>query len=302
MKNCITFLPAAKNSGFRMEGYHVWCGSVIKENGKYYLFAARWPEETGFPGGYLTDSEIVLAVTDDLAKPFQFEKVIFTKRPGDKWDSEMQHNPFIFKVGDTYVLYYIGSPDGGIETRAIGYAYSKSLTDGWVRSEKAFNLPPDSNNPAAIMLEDGSFLLYFRDGDCRVSVARADSFEGPYEVIQKNIFPKSAVEDMFVYKTENGFTMICEDCVGGYTGLKKGGLRFSSKDGVHWDEETAEPAYDFDVEYDDGSKITLQRRERPVLFTDGDRKYLFTTAKHGGPDQWGGGKTWNMVQEIKAIN
>ena len=68
-------LPANPHSGFRMEGYHVWCGSPIREkDGRYYLFASRWPKETRFPEGYMHHSEIVLAVTDDLSKPFQYVK------------------------------------------------------------------------------------------------------------------------------------------------------------------------------------------------------------------------------------
>ncbi len=293
--------PAVPGSGFAMEGYFVWCGSVIKENGKYYLFAARWPEEKRFPEGYLTDSEIVLAVTEDLEKPFRFEKVILTKRDGGYWDSAMQHNPFIFKADNKYILYYIGSPDGGVETRCIGYAWAESLTGEWHRSDEAFALPDDANNPAVVQAEDGSFLLYFRNDNCQVSVARADSYKGPFSVVKQNLFPKSAVEDMFVYKTAEGYSMIAEDCRGVYTGLGKGGVHFSSPDGVEWDEETAMQAFDFDIEYADGSRILLQRRERPVLFRDGERLFLVSTAKHGGEDQWGGGRTWNMVQEIETI-
>ncbi len=295
-----SFYPAIKSAGFRMEGYHVWCASVLHENGKYYLYAARWPKETGFPNGYLTHSEIVLATTDSLDKPFQFEKVILSKRDGDKWDSVMQHNPFIFKTGDKYVLYYIGSPDGGTENRAIGYAWSDAPDGEWTRSETAFTLPPDSNNPAVIQTETGDWLLYFRDGDLHVYVARAKSFEGPFEVIKENIFPGGCVEDMFVYRDADGYKMIAEDCVGAHTGLPKGGVYFTSPDGINWDEKTAVQAYTFDVEYTDGTSITLQRRERPVLFFEGERTYLFTTAKHGGEDKITGGTNWNMVQEIKG--
>ena len=46
--------PVPKNSGFRMDGYFIWGGSVIKAGPKYNMFASRWPEETGFPGGYMT--------------------------------------------------------------------------------------------------------------------------------------------------------------------------------------------------------------------------------------------------------
>lgn len=301
MKKCLEFLPAVKGSGFKMEGYHVWCSSVIKEGDTYYLFAARWPEEKVFPYGYLTDSEIVLATTDDLSKPFQFQKVILGKRDGEMWDSVMAHNPFICKFDDLYVLYYIGSPDGGTDYRAIGYAYSKSLTGEWTRSDECIKLPPNANNPAVFKNDDGTFFLYFRDGHGRVSVAQSDSFKGPFEVKNFNLFPSSCAEDMFVYKDEKSYVMIAEDGRGYYTGLKKGGVRFRSEDGIHWDESSAEQAFDFDIEYDDGSHLTLQRRERPFLFWDGERKYLFSTAKIGGPDQETGGTNWNMVQEIKEI-
>jgi len=301
MQQCYKLLPAVPDTGFRMDGYYVWCGSVIKENGLYYLFAARWPEEKTFPGGYLTDSEIVLAVTDDLAKPFRFLKVIISGRDGGYWDSVMAHNPFIFKDGDTYILFYIGSPDGGTKNRSIGFAYSKSLTDGWVRSGEKLLLPEDANNPALVKTDAGKYLLYFRDGKLKVSVAEADSFDGPYTVVNDCLFPKGRIEDMFVYRAPGGgYFMVAEDAGGAYTGLQKAGVRFSSPDGLHWDNEHAMPAYDFDVEYADGSREILQRRERPFILEDEGRKYLFTTAKTGGEELLTGGHTWNMVQEIDA--
>ena len=93
--------------------------------------------------------------------------------------------------------------------------------------------------------------------------------------------------------------MICEDADGIYTGAKKGGVIFSSYDGVTWDEEGAEPAYGFKVEFDDGKELLLQRRERPMLLNDGNKRYLFTAAKFGGESVLDGGYTFNLVQEIK---
>jgi len=291
-------LPALPNSGFRMEGYYVWCGSVIRgEDGRYYLFAARWPEETGFPIGYMTDSEIVLASTDDLCKPFQFEKVLFGKRPGDYWDSGMAHNPFICRIGDEYVLFYIGTTDGSWEKRAIGYAHSKSLTEGWIRSDKPIALPPDANNPAALVTEEGIW-LYFRNGELKVSVAFAKHYDGPYRVLAEDICPEGAVEDMFVFRNGDRFEMIAEDCFGTYTGLEKGGVHFLSKDLIHWKPAPNPQAFDFCVSYTDGTEQVLQRRERPFLFFDGEDVYLFSTAKTGGETKLTGGKTWNMVQKL----
>src|SRR5262245_42584521 len=60
-----------RNGGFRMEGYWVWCGSVIKgDDGRYHLFASRWPKDITFHPGWMTSSEIVRAVADRPEGPY----------------------------------------------------------------------------------------------------------------------------------------------------------------------------------------------------------------------------------------
>ena len=291
--------PAVSGSGFSMEGYYVWCGSAIKgDDGKYYLFASRWPKETLFPHGYMTNSEIVLASTDDLSKPFKFEKVIFSKRDEDKyWDGGMVHNPQILKCGDEYLLFYIGTTDGSWEKRKIGVAHSKSITDGWVRPDEPIDLPPNANNPAAVVMEDGSVYMSFRDGDLKVSIAYAKRYDAEYKVLAYNIFPLDRIEDMYMFRNNGRFEIIAEDNQGAYTGLVGAGVHFFSDDAVSW--QTCEPmqVYSRTVEYTDGSVVELQRRERPQLLVDGDRIFVFTTAKINGETRACGGDTWNMVQE-----
>ncbi len=290
--------PAIRGSGFSMDGYYVWCGSVIKEEDIYYLFAARWKKEKTFPSGYLTDSEIVLATTNDLSHPFKYLKTIITKRSGKYWDSVMSHNPYIVKGEDGYYLYYIGSPDGGYENRKIGVAYSKSLLGDWQRPNKPIDLPPNANNPCVLKTRSGKVLLYFRDGSLKVHIAESNRFDGEFRVIAEDILPKGKVEDMFVYEANEGFVMLAEDATGAYTGLTKGGLRAYSDDGIKWHEENITAAYGFEVEYDDGERQILQRRERPFILFDGENKYLFNGAKVDGETTLTGGDTWNMLQKI----
>lgn len=301
-KNNYIFAPVVSGSGFEMDGYFVWCGSVIEDGGKYYLFAARWKKETLFPTGYLTNSEIVVATTDDLAKPFQYQKTIISKRDGNYWDSAMAHNSYIVKADNGYYLYYIGSPDGGSQTRKIGYAFAETPNGEWHRSDQAIELPPNANNPAVLKARDGRILLYFRDGtrESRVYVAVSDRYDGNFKVENANIFPECPVEDMFVYETDNGFEMVAEDCDGYFTGIKKGGFKAYSNDGIHWDSSRTVPAYGFEIEYDDGRKTVLQRRERPFILNTNGRKYLFNGAKINGETTLTGGHTWNLVQEILA--
>ena len=69
-------LPAPMDGGFKMDGYWVWCGSVIKgDDGKYHMFASRWPKPPGFGPYWLTNSEIVHAISDKPAGPYKFSDV-----------------------------------------------------------------------------------------------------------------------------------------------------------------------------------------------------------------------------------
>lgn len=211
----------------------------------------------------------------------------------------MAHNPYVVKAEKGYYLYYIGSPDGGTKTRKIGYAYADALDGEWQRSDEPIDLSPDANNPCVLKARDGRVLLYFRDGtpESRVHVAVSDRYDGGFTVVNANAFLNCGVEDMFVYETDEGFEMLAEDCDGFYTD-KKAGIKAYSRDGIYWDNERVIPAYGFNVEYDDGKILELQRRERPFILDDNGRKYLFTGAKINGETRLAGGDTWNLVQEI----
>src|SRR4051812_17194420 len=54
--------PAPKHAGFAMDGYFVWCSSVIKVGDTYHMFASRWPAEKGL-NGWTTLSECVRATS-----------------------------------------------------------------------------------------------------------------------------------------------------------------------------------------------------------------------------------------------
>src|SRR5664279_29023 len=130
------------NSGFRMDNYWVWCGSIIKVDSTYNLFASRWPKGNPFPDDYFRSSEIVRATSKSILGPYDFREVVIGERDSVYWDSNMAHNPTIHKIGDNYVLFYIGSdfktlrPGSKNYLRRIGYAISKNITGPWHRSDK----------------------------------------------------------------------------------------------------------------------------------------------------------------------
>ncbi|MEO6522875.1 MAG: hypothetical protein ABIN91_14435 [Mucilaginibacter sp.] len=65
--------PAVKNAGFKMDGYFLWCPSVIKVGSTYHMFASRWPAEYGM-NGWSTYSEVVHATANNIFGPYSFKE------------------------------------------------------------------------------------------------------------------------------------------------------------------------------------------------------------------------------------
>ena len=294
------FAPVAKGTGLTIQGYFVWCGSVIKVGNVYEMFASRWPTETGFPEGYRQHSEIVRAESSRPEGPYVFKQVVIGKRAAGKWDSAMAHNPAIYKVGGTFVLYYIGS-DAGSQYRQIGIATAPTVAGPWTRRDKPLDLglTSDANNPAAWFEPDGSVKLVWRTSNLRVIESVAPSFDGPYTVANSDLWPAAKIEDFFIFRQGSQYHLICEDNAGNLTGHdRRWGGHLVSGDGVtHWQAAPQPIAYDDTIRWTDGTVFHPVRRERPWLLID-NRKitYLFNSV-------YDGEKTWNQpVPLATAVN
>jgi hypothetical protein len=292
-------MPVPLNAGFRMSGFFVWCGSMLRVGEQFHLFASRWPEATGFPEGYRTHSEIVRATADNPLGPFAFEQVVVSGRGGSYWDGKMCHNPKIMQVGDRFVLYYIGSAlDSGL--RKIGYAVADAIEGPWIRLDEPLPLGEDANNPAPYLHDDGSVLLAFRDERLKMHIARADRFDGAYSIIARDIAPQGAVEDPDLFFQDGRYHLVMEDNVGKLTGHERWGAHLVSADGVQWTPHEPVIAYTHTIEWEDGTRTTVTRRERPELFNantqrkgNGEPTHLLTSVLL---DE----KSWCCIQPIAA--
>ncbi|WP_348051907.1 hypothetical protein [Mucilaginibacter sp.] len=56
-----------------MDGYFLWCPSVIKVGSTYHMFASRWPAEYGM-NGWSTYSEVVHATANNIFGPYSFKE------------------------------------------------------------------------------------------------------------------------------------------------------------------------------------------------------------------------------------
>ncbi|EOR95269.1 : hypothetical protein [Arcticibacter svalbardensis MN12-7] len=210
------------NGGFKMDGYWVWGSAVIKgDDGKYHMFASRWPNYIPFHPGWMVASEVVHAIAEKPEGPYKFNDLALGARGAQFWDGRSCHNPKIVKYKDTYILYYMGSTNpfeditkenanqltldskwciAGRWGKRIGVATSKSLYGPWERMDQPIlDVKPNTfysfltSNPSPLIKDDGSVVMIFKgrnykdDGitysDMSVSVATAPSYKGPYTVI-----------------------------------------------------------------------------------------------------------------------
>lgn len=255
--------PAVKKGGFKMEGYILWCPSVIKVGNTYHMFASRWPEQYGL-AGWTKYSEIVRATSDNLYGPYTFQEVVLQKREG-YWDNDRAHNPKIVKAGNTFVLYYISSAN---ET---GYAYSSSITGPWTRID---SVAMPFSNPAPLVQKDGSLYVFGRKSVNNIRIAQAytaPAFNAKYALLNegKNLLPGvNQLEDPTIWWASNQYNIILSDFGGEATGVKKNGAQYYSTDGIHYQLVSIESIYTKTVNYDDGTTYTFRRRERPFVYTN----------------------------------
>jgi hypothetical protein len=200
------FMPAPIGGGFLMEGYWVWCGSVVKgEDGNYHMFASRWLKDLPFHPGWGMESEIVRAVSKTPEGPYEFAEVVLGFRGPEYWDGRSVHNPVICKYKDEYVLFYMGTthpfgetPRGGKlkhesyqwqaarSNKRIGAATSKSVFGPWKRSDQPLLEVRSgcfdnffTSNPAPCINEDGSCLLIYKTRSYLKPPYESDDIYGP---------------------------------------------------------------------------------------------------------------------------
>ena len=297
-------------------GYTVWGTSpIVGDDGKTHLFVARWPGSTVEPE-WRTESEIAHYVGDTQEGPFIFSDVALTGTGKNTWDKVSVHNPTIHKVGNQYVLLYIGNDDGHQPphpaNQCIGMAVSNSLYGPWKRVGKDGKIlsPPDNprywdygsgcgvNNPAFLQHPNGGYFLYFKScggKSPQMGLAVAENLEGPYVQLP---FPVTSnertIEDGYAFIYKGKFALLTTDNHGIIE--PGGGILWTSSDGIHFD--NYEKGFHRINKYTtvDMQKATIHygpqnstyaKIERPqVLLINSEPKYLFGGSGcniYGGP-------------------
>ena len=321
-------LPIPLDSGFKMDDYWVWCGSVVEDsdgNG-FHMLASRWPKKYPMFEGYIYLSEIVRAWSPNMLGPYKFaEKILPTGNSAD-WNGKMAHNPTIVKYGNKYLLYYIAStydiplppPDVVAEDGKtmdeiyqrirIGVLIADHPAGPWKSPGKPIlEARPGKwdhrlvTNPAPCIHPDGRIFLYYRsntpDG-LRIGLAVSESPEGPDKRRQDEpVMQGINVEDPFVWHNGCCFEMIAKDMTGKITGEYQSGAHFLSDDGINWHVSKQPQAYSKTIIYSNGTSRKLGSLERPQLLLNknGIPKCMFAAASDGTNNFRDAKNTWNIA-------
>lgn len=204
--------PLGPDNLFALEDYYCWCPHLIQgDDARYYLVYSRWPKSS-LKGGWLTRSEVAVAVAERPEGPFRHLRVLLQGRGPGHWDELMAHNPKLYRFGGKYYLYYIASRAGDTrghtrDSQRTGVAVADSLLGPYRRFDRPIIEPaaPVFNltvNPAVAPMTDGRFLMMIK-GDIapklptermpqRVQgLAVADRPEGPFV-----LRPELAIRDI----------------------------------------------------------------------------------------------------------
>jgi hypothetical protein len=321
-------MPAPLKGGFRQDGYWVWCGSVIKgDDGKYHMFASRWPSSTPFSPYWLTNSEIIHAVSAMPDGPYEFSDVALPPRGAEFWDGQMTHNPAIRKYGNTYLLYYTGTTYKGARPSAtnpvgetdalkleahqgerIGLATAKSPYGPWKRLDKPIlDVVPNSweqylvSNAAPVVLNDGHVMLYYKGVEklrvnaIGLAVAACPTCEYK-RVSNQPLNLGIGAEDPFIWQENGKFKALMLDTDRRYSPDKEIFYALSD-DGLRWRVPKNAIAVSRKVLWADGTTKKMNSTERPhVLIENGRPTHVFFAT---GETVNGKRYTWNMVSPLK---
>lgn len=242
------FKTGKTHVALKLDGYYVWDSSVIKANGKCYMFASRWKEELGFGRNWLFNSEVCRFVADSPDDEFKFDGVVLPRRGRGFFDGMNTHNTCIKYFNGKYYLYYMGTTYGGdiplddtpvddkycLETwnrKRIGVAVADRIDGEFTRKDKPLLEPRDcshwdctiTTNPSVVILTSGKTYMIYKSRTAygkplRLGIAVADKPDGEFIRLTENPILETGdankhIEDPFLWYDEKRkkFCMIAKD-------------------------------------------------------------------------------------------
>ncbi|MEK4237130.1 glycoside hydrolase family protein [Paenibacillus sp. FSL H7-0714] len=297
-------LPVPRSATFQLEGYHVWCPTVVKgKDGLYHMLFSCWPIESKHDG-WVSKSLIGYAVSDHPLGRFQFQRFVLDGR-GEGWDADVIHNPTMISYQDKYYLFYTGNYGNGDywdhrNHQRIGVAEADHPGGPWRRvHQPAIDVTPGAwdhlivNNPTVTVTPQGKILMIYKGvgegplpkgGAVVCGVAEADHPLGPFRKVAGPIMVNPdndwSVEDPFIWSQGDRFYALVKDFQGYFTktGVSSVAL-FESMNGTDWEPAEHPLAFLRQIVWEDGVVQPVEALERPqLLFENGHPAVLYCAA------------------------
>ncbi len=298
--------PLPQSAIFEMEGYGMWCPSVVKVDDTYHLFCSRWASDKVWQ-----QSEVIRATSQSLFGPYTFQEVVLSAE-SHPWAEIGVHNPKVMRVGDRFLLYYIGMP-----TRETGFAFADNVEGPW---EIIDHPVMPANNPAIVVHEDssvyvvGKFHRHNKDcldgfNDVAMRAYSADSLLGEYRTIldDGNRLPgEFELEDPALQYVDGKYHLLCTDWQGEATGIQKAVVYYTSTDGINYELYSQTSVWDQsdEIPMTDGSTTLVSQIERPELFIgdDGQPEALLVGVISRPGDPAAHDDNYIMIRPIKGFS
>jgi hypothetical protein len=247
-----------------MTKWNYWDGKILKgDDGKYYIFASRWPQANGHNGWW--GSSAVEAVSDNLLGPYTDLGPLWPDNQGGKG-----HNVTALRLPDkTYAVVVSETRPGDVFT-------SKSITGPW-QQIGSIQIAPGPygdlgrmSNVSITLRPDGSFEIIPRSGAVWISKT---GILGPYVIQGPSIYPNvsglpqdnlGCFEDPCVWYSGGFYHLLVNNW------YDRKAYHLVSKDGITgWNYEGAayDPTANF-VRYTDGTVNHWNKLERPNVYIE----------------------------------
>jgi hypothetical protein len=246
-----------------------WDGKIIKgKDGRYHLFASRWPEKNGhYDWG---NSVAIHAVSETVTGPYVDKGLLFTEHGGKG------HNVTADVLPDGRYVVLLS------ETRP-GDVYISSSLDGPWEFHGTISVDPNGfkadrpSNWSLVVRPDGGFMIVTRHGLVMISTS---GILGPYKVQGPSVYPTIAgldnktAEDPVVWYSGGHYHIVVNwwNDRKAYHLMSKDGIRDWKLIGLAYD-----PRKDF-IRYTDGTVNRWTKLERPGVVMENGHVTHFTFA------------------------
>ncbi len=269
---------------FDAEGtrYCYWDGAVLKEDGKYYMFASRWDEKDGHWGW--PRSKAILAVSDNLYGPYEDKGLLYPD-----FNEGYGHNvfPFMLNDGEEFdgkkMKYGLVLGDTFVKELKGGVFVADKLGGPWnfigqmkVEAGEETSGRFALSNVGILPAVNGGYIAYNRNGD----IATAEKISGPWYTRVQNLWSimpglagKRDVEDPVMWYS-NGLY----HCLANRWDERRA-YYMTSKDGISGWKMHKGTAYAPDgnfVRYEDGTVNHWNKLERPNVYMEDGRVIAVT--------------------------